>query len=145
MMGLKGKYLLKIAIRESVYINGTKVYSCVFGTERLSGGSSKNSGVALIFKDFTGTLDNVKLFRDIYYTNNNNGGMQGDYGVYPDKPFQLGEEDYFAMGDNSSNSKDSRYFGPVHRNLIMGNGLMVFPWFQNYIPPKFTNRWKVVH
>lgn len=130
--------------RESVYINGTRVYSRVF---RLGPPPpiSTASGFKLIFRDFSGTLDNVELYRDIYYTNNMNGGMNGRWGVVPDEPVRLEEDEYFAMGDNSANSRDSRYFGPVQRKLIMGTGLMIFPWFKRYIPPEFTDRWKVVH
>jgi signal peptidase I len=130
--------------RESVYVNGVRVYSRVFGLFPPPP-VSRESGLALVFQGFSGTLDNLKLFRDIYYTNNENGNMQGEWGVSPGRPVRLGNDEYFAMGDNSANSRDSRYFGPVKRDLIMGNGLMVFPWFKKYIPPEFTDRWKVVY
>jgi len=35
-------------------------------------------------------------------------------------PITLGPASYFVMGDNRSNSNDSRTFGPVHVNDIMG-------------------------
>jgi signal peptidase I len=40
---------------------------------------------------------------------------------------------YWAMGDNSPNSKDSRYWGGVPRQNLMGRGYFVF-W-------PFTSRW----
>ena len=43
---------------------------------------------------------------------------------------------YFMMGDNSENSKDSRYFGPVPRENIVCRALI------NYWP--FSRRWGIV-
>ena len=40
-------------------------------------------------------------------------------------PFQqwlLDEEEYFVMGDNRASSSDSRSFGPLKRDLILGKG-----------------------
>jgi len=130
--------------RESVYVKGEKVYSRVFDDPLLSAGP-KDSGLILLFKGFRGEIDDVKLYRDVYYTNVDNWMMDGTYAVDPARPLRLGRDEYFAMGDNSSNSRDSRYFGPVKRRLIMGNGFMVFPWFTRYFPPRFSHRWKVVH
>jgi signal peptidase I len=42
-------------------------------------------------------------------------------------------DDYWAMGDNSPNSKDSRYWGGVPRQNLVGRGYFVF-W-------PFTSRW----
>jgi signal peptidase I len=40
-------------------------------------------------------------------------------------PVVLGNGEYFAMGDNRDNSKDSRYFGIVKRDLIVGKAVGV--------------------
>jgi len=50
--------------------------------------------------------------------------------------FTVPEDSYFAMGDNSANSSDSRYWGIVPRRNIVGTGFLVF-W-------PFTRRWGLV-
>lgn len=44
----------------------------------------------------------------------------------PTKTFDVPAEKYFAMGDNSYNSCDSRYWGPVPEKNIVGRGLFVY-------------------
>ncbi|HEY9154833.1 MAG TPA: S26 family signal peptidase [Opitutaceae bacterium] len=44
---------------------------------------------------------------------------------------------YYAMGDNSYNSDDSRYWGPVPRANVVGRPLFI------YFP--FTKRWGPAH
>lgn len=46
------------------------------------------------------------------------------------REWRTGPEEYFVMGDNRRTSQDSRYFGPVNRNLIIGR-----VWFR-YWPPR---------
>ena len=38
--------------------------------------------------------------------------------------FELKDDEYFVMGDNRSASSDSRYWGAVAKNLIMGRALL---------------------
>jgi signal peptidase I len=44
----------------------------------------------------------------------------------PTKTFRVPERNYFAMGDNSDNSFDSRYWGPVPEENLVGRGLLVY-------------------
>jgi len=44
----------------------------------------------------------------------------------PDATFTVPPNQYFAMGDNSFNSSDSRFWGTVPRDNLMGRGLFVY-------------------
>ena len=44
-----------------------------------------------------------------------------DLTPYDMDPVLLGPLNYFVLGDNRSNSNDSRVFGPVHRDHILGH------------------------
>jgi signal peptidase I len=44
----------------------------------------------------------------------------------PSKSFTVPAHNYFAMGDNSYNSFDSRYWGPVPEPNLVGRGLFVY-------------------
>ena len=67
------------------------------------------------------------------------GGYQGHlnhmgrYLATPGEEFKLGPDQYFMMGDNSSFSLDSRFFGAVPRENLVGKAWIVF-W-------PFTRRW----
>lgn len=43
-----------------------------------------------------------------------------------DRPFEVKENEYFCMGDNRDNSKDSRYWGSLPRENLLGKALFVW-------------------
>ncbi len=54
----------------------------------------------------------------------------------PSRTFVIPPHSYFAMGDNSYNSYDSRYWGPVPEENVVGRGLFVY-W-------PFTRHWGLI-
>jgi signal peptidase I len=61
--------------------------------------------------------------KDGYRGYSNDGRL---YLNYPDAPFTVPEKRYFALGDNSHNSSDSRFWGTVPQENIMGRGVFVY-------------------
>jgi signal peptidase I len=45
-------------------------------------------------------------------------------------PYDIPEGQYFAMGDNRDNSQDSRYWGTVPRDYIIGKALVIYWSFE---------------
>ena len=41
-------------------------------------------------------------------------------------PLTLGEDEYWVMGDNRTNSLDSRYFGPIRRDSVTSKAWFIF-------------------
>lgn len=54
----------------------------------------------------------------------------------PQSGFEVPAKCYFALGDNSYNSSDSRYFGTVPQENLTGRGLLVF-W-------PFNSHWGII-
>jgi signal peptidase I len=60
----------------------------------------------------------------------------GDHMSDPTEPYRVPEGQYFAMGDNSANSFDSRYWGAVPEENLVGRGFVVY-W-------PFTRHWGLI-
>lgn len=72
----------------------------------------------------------LRVTRDLFWT------PTGPWGSRPS--IELGPDEYFLLGDNSANSLDSRYWGPVHVRQLLGRPLaIVDPWQdRRWLPSK---------
>ncbi len=63
-------------------------------------------------------FNNISILRDVYYTESGRWGTNN--------PVEIGEKQYFFLGDNSRNSNDSRYWKFVPESNMVGRAFMVF-------------------
>ncbi len=56
----------------------------------------------------------------------------GTYGV--SRPYRIPDDSYFMMGDNRDNSADSRVWGPVRRDLIVGRAMFIIWSYDEHAP-----------
>ena len=59
------------------------------------------------------------IFNQIYYYNRGEFASEGQKIIVP-------EDSYFVLGDNSNSSKDSRYWGFVPKDGLLGKALIVY-------------------
>jgi signal peptidase I len=66
---------------------------------------------------------------DVYYSSRNIKAPalsdEADFAAHG-KPYIVPENSYFVMGDSRNRSLDSRYWGPVSRDLIIGRAMFVY-------------------
>ena len=128
----------------------------VFRTDHILGiREDPESGAPYYIKRLTGTPgDELRIDPPRIYVNGElarNFGMrrvmsaQPPYRGYaqgqgllgsPEQTFVVPAHSYFAMGDNSYNSYDSRYWGPVPEENVVGRGLFVY-W-------PFNRHWGII-
>ncbi len=53
-----------------------------------------------------------------------------------DRTYTLTEDKFFVLGDNRNASADSRVFGPINRQMILGKALLVIQQRSVMIPPE---------
>lgn len=110
------------------------------------------SSVVVPFKgqEVTLTADNWHIYENIItrYERNNvdraggrfviNGDTTGTYTIQGDY--------YFMMGDNRDDSEDSRYWGFVPQDHVVGKaGMIYFSWDSNRWLPRFNRLFNIIH
>jgi signal peptidase I len=60
------------------------------------------------------------------YCNGRDVGFFSGIMADPETPYMVPPKNYFALGDNSYHSSDSRDWGPVPQQNIMGRGVLVY-------------------
>lgn len=128
----------------------------VFRTNHILGiREDPEAGAPFYIKRLTGTPgDELRIDSPKLYVN---GGLATSFGIRrvmsaeepykgyspgqaflgtPNRAFVIPPHSYFAMGDNSYNSYDSRYWGPVPEENVVGRGLFVY-W-------PFTRHWGLI-
>lgn len=86
-------------------------------------------------------LANLPVFKRVMSEENGYGGYANSpaamYLSTPKEKFTLPPHTYFALGDNSYHSSDSRYWGTVPERNLAGKGFIVY-W-------PFSKRWGFIH
>lgn len=83
--------------------------------------------VGILAKNIGGSLTRARVFRDLWYTNRGKRLVHATSSEY-----QIPENGYFAMGDNSDSSLDSRAWGALSGDNLLGRAFTIFwpalPW-----------------
>jgi len=68
-----------------------------------------------------GALGEVAAVSSLWETAPVGGVPQGDFG-----PMNVPEDSVFVMGDNRNNSEDSRSFGALKKEQIVGQAILIY-------------------
>lgn len=70
--------------------------------------------------------DHVLIAGDTLYVNGEESPYQGNGTGMVQGEWDLADDEYFMMGDNRSNSQDSRYIGPIQANKVLSKVVCIY-------------------
>lgn len=70
--------------------------------------------------------DHVLIAGDTLYVNGEESPYQGNGTGMVQGEWDLAEDEYFMMGDNRSNSQDSRYIGPIQASKVLSKVVCIY-------------------
>lgn len=124
-LSLDREYTVEFAYADGVLwlsLDGEEVLSYDYSVEATAyGGPLTSSGIKLGGRGIVCKFEDIEIFRDIYYSSDLTSGRWG-----VSEPVKMGENEYFVLGDNSINSKDSRVWKFVRGEDIVGKAFFVF-------------------
>lgn len=96
------------------------------------------------------TEENWPVYQDVVerYERNEVSVRGGEFVINGEvtNRYTIRQDYYFAMGDNRDNSEDSRYWGFVPDDHIVGKaGLIYFSWDKERFLPRFGRMFDVIH
>ncbi|MFN3467432.1 MAG: S26 family signal peptidase [Candidatus Brocadiales bacterium] len=103
-----------------LFLDGQEIFSYDYDMVLPIQGISR-SGVKIGGRAIACHFKDIEIYRDIYYSSDPFSGRWG--GV---SPVRMGPGEYFVLGDNSINSKDSRVWKFVPEENLVGKAFFVF-------------------
>ncbi|HHT9132310.1 MAG TPA: S26 family signal peptidase, partial [Candidatus Tripitaka californicus] len=103
-----------------LFLDGQEIFSYDYDMALPTRGISR-SGVKLGGRDVNCLFEDIEIYRDIHYSSDLFSGRWGGA-----TPVRMGTGEYFVLGDNSVNSKDSRVWKFVPEKNLVGKAFFVF-------------------